>query len=328
MPWNPDLWPISPFSVGTALTLTGRFSMRGLRMMLVVRGGTPLYGRDALLTALPEFNSNGCEPIDVCGEAQRVCIKQETGETLGSLEAGVSGGTFETYPLFFCDTPVDEPTCVPSRPGEFSGQASDEDWDGDGIVNDEDNCPDVFNPFRPVDGGIQTDKDSDGLGDVCDPCPFDADTTACTSVNPDDLDGDGTVNAADNCVNIPNEDQLDTDSDGKGDPCDPCPEYSNPGNQGCLTPIYDIASGLVAENEAVFVEDMVVTAVEEMDFSLNSIPPLRPTQAVNSVGSGCTTVEQTTSPLWERSWISMLPISFTLESRNSRARNSLSRRKG
>lgn len=36
------------------------------------------------------------------------------------------------------------------------------DSDGDGIVDDADNCPDVANPD-------QTDFDSDGLGDACDP---------------------------------------------------------------------------------------------------------------------------------------------------------------
>ena len=40
------------------------------------------------------------------------------------------------------------------------------------------------------------------------------------SLETTDADGDGIVNDADNCPNISNEDQLDTDSDGLGDACD------------------------------------------------------------------------------------------------------------
>jgi hypothetical protein len=39
----------------------------------------------------------------------------------------------------------------------------------------------------------------------------------------EDSDGDGTVDAADNCAAIPNEAQNDSDADGAGDLCDPCP---------------------------------------------------------------------------------------------------------
>ena len=230
-------------------------------VLLVMRGGTPLYGRSSLMEQLPEVTDNGCETIDVCGENQQICINRETGETLASLENGVSGGTFETYPLFFCGTPDNEPSCVPFRTGEFDGQITSDDNDGDGVLNEVDNCPNIFNALRPIDLGVQPDKDEDGVGDVCDPCPFDADSEACTSVDPDDLDNDGTPNSQDNCVNLSNEDQLDGDQDGKGDVCDKCPDYPNPGNQGCLASIYDVASGKIEENETVFVENLVVTAV-------------------------------------------------------------------
>jgi len=46
--------------------------------------------------------------------------------------------------------------------------------------------------------------------------------------NPDDLDGDGLANAADNCPTTPNVDQHDEDGDGVGDACDNCPAVANP----------------------------------------------------------------------------------------------------
>lgn len=42
--------------------------------------------------------------------------------------------------------------------------ARNEDDDGDGVWNELDNCPDVYNPS-------QMDMNGDGKGDLCDPCP-------------------------------------------------------------------------------------------------------------------------------------------------------------
>ena len=86
------------------------------------------------------------------------------------------------------------------------------DSDGDGIPDDNDNCPEVYNPD-------QEDTDDDGIGDACDACPNDPDN---------DIDGDGVCGDVDNCPYIYNSGQEDADSDGIGDACDNCPDVSNP----------------------------------------------------------------------------------------------------
>ena len=96
-----------------------------------------------------------------------------------------------------------------------------------------DNCPNVFNPIRPLDHGMQADADTDGLGDSCDPCPLDANTTTCSLFDPNDADGDGIPVATDNCPNDANPEQEDMDSDNIGDVCDACPEFSNLGGVAC-----------------------------------------------------------------------------------------------
>jgi uncharacterized protein (TIGR03437 family) len=75
-----------------------------------------------------------------------------------------------------------------------------EDRDGDGIPDNEDNCPDDYNPG-------QEDNDRDGIGDVCDP----------------DDDNDGLPDNVDPCPKNP-----DCDGDGIPDKDDPCPLNPDP----------------------------------------------------------------------------------------------------
>ena len=111
----------------------------------------------------------------VCGETRAICAGSEFGATYASIAADSES----VYPAFFCGTPDNEPSCVPARPGEYDGTTAD-DMDGDGVANDSDNCPRVFNPVRPIDLGAQADADEDDIGDACDTDPLGL-----------DIDGDG-----------------------------------------------------------------------------------------------------------------------------------------
>ncbi len=82
--------------------------------------------------------------------------------------------------------------------GDGVGDACDLDMEGDGVPDDRDNCPSLYNPD-------QADIDGDGMGDLCDP----------------DMDGDMVPNEEDNCPMVANSDQDDMDGDGVGDACDP-----------------------------------------------------------------------------------------------------------
>jgi hypothetical protein len=77
------------------------------------------------------------------------------------------------------------------------GDACDQDSDGDGIVNDEDLCPALATQDN-------ADLDGDGIGNPCD----------------DDKDGDSVLDVADNCPLTANQEQVDFDADGAGDACD------------------------------------------------------------------------------------------------------------
>jgi len=169
-----------------------------------------LYGDLAFMDALDGSPIvDGCEQYaepqvgvyDVCGVEKFMCIDRlevqvafdEPYTGFGLLSEVIHDPDYEwfygpSYPLFFCEDPPDEPPCAPWRPDEYdgvatSGPASSSDWDGDGIVDNRDNCRKVFNPIRPMDHGFQADADEDGRGDACDKCPLDA-GAFCTAIDP------------------------------------------------------------------------------------------------------------------------------------------------
>lgn len=156
------------------------------------------------------------------------------------------------------------------------GNACDLDGDNDGVNDDEDNCPNAFNPI-PEWTDIQLDFDEDGFGDACDydddndgvndrddNCPYLFNPGSqdvrlvCNDVNDPriaeypDRDNDNVLNDRDNCPNNPNRDQLDSDGDLVGDACDNCPAISNHFSQlndlNCDSPDRD-GDGVSNEND-------------------------------------------------------------------------------
>jgi len=180
----------------------------------------------------------------------------EGGDWLGAFAYQLDlDGNLSLNPLF-CDTVANVYTidslspCAPGNVYNTCGvrmgrEAVDcrvwPDSDADNVSDEIDNCSTIAN-------ADQLDTDSDGAGDVCDPCPLDADDDAdadgwCADVdncpaiaNPDQADGDydGVGDVCDNCLTTANTDQADTDSDGIGDVCDVCTDsdgdgYGDPG---------------------------------------------------------------------------------------------------
>ena len=111
----------------------------------------------------------------------------------------------------------------------FEFQTASDDTDADGIADNVDNCPTVCNPQ-------QLDADTDNIGDVCDATPGcgGCGQPACELQGQCDADGDGIVDADDNCPNVYNPQQLDANSNATGDCCD-----TTPGCGGCGQPACD-----------------------------------------------------------------------------------------
>lgn len=209
-------------------------------VLLVMKEGVRLYGDANIMES--------GETIDICGVSKKFDFKAAGAKKeitgMEVLEAAAK------YKMYFCEAPKNEPTCTPKRTriedtedqnttlydGNYSAA---NDADGDGIPDNIDNCPTMFNPIRPMDTArTQADADGDKIGDICDLYPnCKANDASCGGGGPvvptNDKDGDGIPDSTDNCPDTPNADQHDADNDGKGDACDLCPTKPNPGSASC-----------------------------------------------------------------------------------------------
>jgi len=160
------------------------------------------------------------------------------------------------------------------------------DTDNDGIPDDVDNCPFVYNPDQRDSSGNGVgdacddllDSDGDGIPDLFDECPFEPedfngfeDEDGCPEGHLD-YDGDGILNADDLCPFDPEdfngfededgcpEGHLDYDGDGVLNADDDCPfEPGPPENMGC--PV---------ESSLVILTDSRIEITEQINFELDS----------------------------------------------------------
>lgn len=111
-----------------------------------------------------------------------------------------------------------------TNPPGGSQQSSNADDDNDGVVNNQDNCPQ--RPNGPLLGSCfnnpsQTCSDDSMCGgDIC-------------QKNQQDKDSDGDGDICDNCVDYANSNQLDTDGDAVGNVCDSCHLVENVNDGDC-----------------------------------------------------------------------------------------------
>lgn len=130
------------------------------------------------------------------------------------------------------DPPVDNCPDDPNKiePGTCGCGVADTDSDGDNTPDCLDGCPDDPNKTDPGDCGcgaldqdLNNNQISDCLesGDLCpdDPDKIDPGLCGC-GMSDDDTDFDSIVDCLDNCPDIANADQADSDNNGIGDACD------------------------------------------------------------------------------------------------------------
>lgn len=150
------------------------------------------------------------------------------------------------------------------------------DKDGDGILDDVDQCPldpEDFEGFEDVDGCPDNDNDQDGIEDLADRCMFvaeDVDGFQDEDGCPDfDNDGDGLADLNDQCKNKPEDydgyqdedgcDDPDNDDDQIADLIDECPSEKEVYNgykdeDGCpdKEPLAQIDGDVIKLNQKVF----------------------------------------------------------------------------
>jgi uncharacterized membrane protein len=164
--FNPDQADEDQDGVGNTCDSTPGIDPDESKIVLYIRDqrGRPTSGAcfRATITTIDTGNEDKsiCDDVTSPGWAEADLISEETSATFeqDDVPAGCAGG-------------LQAATRIDFKPGawqvvdvRYRCGTPDVDRDYDGIANDEDNCPNVFNPD-------QDDDDDDGIGNSCDDSP-------------------------------------------------------------------------------------------------------------------------------------------------------------
>ncbi len=200
-------------------------------------------GTEAALNFVHMFNGTDTQFIVPVGQtfAIEISLHTEALSRAGDASADFSNtGSFipQVSPESIQALGFDVVLMAVDENGNPLPEPDSDDADGDGAIDQQDNCPQIYN-------SDQADNDGDGVGDVCDNCPVAANADQTDSDNDytgdacdncpqryspcqGDVDEDGLGNLCDNCWQTQNPDQTDRDGDSVGDACDNCPDTLNP----------------------------------------------------------------------------------------------------
>ena len=155
--------------------------------------------------------------------------------------------TVEALGLLAQSNKLAEEAMLCKAPPKPAPPAKPADSDGDGVYDNEDQCPSTPQGVKVDSTGCPLDTDGDGVYDYLDKCPgthkgVKVDSTGC----PLDTDGDGVYDNEDQCPNTPQGVKvdstgcpLDTDGDGVYDYIDQCPDTptaATVNERGCWVP--------------------------------------------------------------------------------------------